>query len=723
MIYLLLRRSARTGENAAALLIVLAFLVLLTGITIAYLSRTTADRQMAHTSFNDAKAYELARSALDIIVGDFKQEIAAGSTSVAGSYPYTPTTNTNVVPQHSPQPAAGATPAIPNLIRRSVRSDAPPAPAVPSRASAVNSATGVSLNRRSVTFARWNSHYLVPKLNTSDDSTDPVFGSPDFAGPNYWAPDWVLVTTSGPKIFNIWDASVRDRANNNYVIGRYAYAVFNEAGLLDVNVAGFPSGSATTDVGRKGVLGFADLTALRMTPSSFVSSTAVNRIVGWRNYATAQPTGTFPNFTFSATAISNFATYYLQDRTRDFRTVAATVYSGRTDQAAMTRAELIKLRTDTGGSTNMLQYLGTFSRETNHSTWKDSPTVLGNRFPLSRFDAFATTPPGGAAAADIQKYFGLVYVPGTTGPPAHAEHWQYVGTSGTTLQSTIPSVSGTNQDPHLPSLLKYALPAGTSVSEILSIEASLVDERDTNDETTWVEFGDPAAPTKAFGLDRNASTEPDAPPRPASVAILNRAFRNVGELGYAYRNGSNSVDFCSAGSTDSALLDLFTYGTAPNRAGIINLNTQNAGVLAAIIQGGITDETSTAIVGQSDPASNKSKTAYNAAIAIITNTTNGTTVKPAIGRADVPRLVANAGTTIGASEEAKETVARTLAEVGQTRTWGLMIDVIAQSGRYPPTASTLSDFVVEGEKRYWLHVAIDRFTGEVIDQQLEEVFE
>jgi len=52
-----------------------------------------------------------------------------------------------------------------------------------------------------------------------------------------------------------------------------------------------------------------------------------------------------------------------------------------------------------------------------------------------------------------------------------------------------------------------------------------------------------------------------------------------------------------------------------------------------------------------------------------------------------------------------------------------MIDVIAQSGRYPPNASTLSDFVVEGEKRYWLHVAIDRFTGEVIDQQLEEVLE
>ncbi len=52
-----------------------------------------------------------------------------------------------------------------------------------------------------------------------------------------------------------------------------------------------------------------------------------------------------------------------------------------------------------------------------------------------------------------------------------------------------------------------------------------------------------------------------------------------------------------------------------------------------------------------------------------------------------------------------------------------MIDVIAQSGRYPANAESLANFVVEGEKRYWLHVAIDRFTGEVIDQQLEAVFE
>ena len=71
----------------------------------------------------------------------------------------------------------------------------------------------------------------------------------------------------------------------------------------------------------------------------------------------------------------------------------------------------------------------------------------------------------------------------------------------------------------------------------------------------------------------------------------------------------------------------------------------------------------------------------------------------------------------------REAVVRAVATMTQTRTWNLMIDVIAQSGRYPPNAASLAQFVVEGEKRYWLHIAIDRFTGEIIDQQLEAVYE
>jgi hypothetical protein len=68
--------SRHHSSKGAALMIVLAFVVLLTGLALAYFSRTTTDRQLAQSSFNDTTADLLARSALDIVVSDFKQEIA-----------------------------------------------------------------------------------------------------------------------------------------------------------------------------------------------------------------------------------------------------------------------------------------------------------------------------------------------------------------------------------------------------------------------------------------------------------------------------------------------------------------------------------------------------------------------------------------------------------------------------------------------------------------------
>jgi hypothetical protein len=64
-----------------------------------------------------------------------------------------------------------------------------------------------------------------------------------------------------------------------------------------------------------------------------------------------------------------------------------------------------------------------------------------------------------------------------------------------------------------------------------------------------------------------------------------------------------------------------------------------------------------------------------------------------------------------------------LAEPVHTRTRDLLIDLVAQTGHNPPNATGLSQFIVEGEKRYWLHIAIDRFDGTVVGQQLEEVRE
>src|SRR5947209_6010917 len=101
-------------NQGAALLIVLAFVVLLTGVGVAYLSRTTSDRQVAHGSFNQSKADQLAASAMDNIIGDLRQEILRGSATPAPSfgsgnnvyYVYTPTSTANMVPRRSGNLAA-----------------------------------------------------------------------------------------------------------------------------------------------------------------------------------------------------------------------------------------------------------------------------------------------------------------------------------------------------------------------------------------------------------------------------------------------------------------------------------------------------------------------------------------------------------------------------------------------------------------------------------------
>ena len=138
------------ASKGAALIIVLAFVVLVTVLAVTYFSRATTDRQLAQSSYNDTSADLLARSALDIVVGSLKQEIANSGTTV---------TQANIQPQRS-----GDDVSIPNLIRRSVRNDSIRPPGVSSLASAVSSGPvdPANVKRGEVTSTRWNRHYLVP---------------------------------------------------------------------------------------------------------------------------------------------------------------------------------------------------------------------------------------------------------------------------------------------------------------------------------------------------------------------------------------------------------------------------------------------------------------------------------------------------------------------------------------------------------------------------------
>lgn len=236
--------------------------------------------------------------------------------------------------------------------------------------------------------------------------------------------------------------------------------------------------------------------------------------------------------------------------------------------------------------------------------------------------------------------------------------------------------------------------------------------------------------------------------------MLNRPFRNVAELGYAFRDLPwKTLDFFSDKSADAGLLDIFTIndgpalfntggnfvgmGAVPNMvAGQLNLNTTQAADVQPVFAGAILDEINSTTV-------NPTGTGVTDAPVLASNLANAT--NPNVNVAAVPmqnkselitrvnpvtdvklvETILPPGSTDNQSVKARrEVVARAVSSVSQTRVWNVLIDVVAQSGHYKPNANNLqNDFVVEGEQHYWVHVAIDRFTGRVIDKTIETVNE
>jgi hypothetical protein len=171
------------------------------------------------------------------------------------------------------------------------------------------------------------------------------------------------------------------------------------------------------------------------------------------------------------------------------------------------------------------------------------------------------------------------------------------------------------------------------------------------------------------------------------------------------------------------VLDFFSYNpisSAYPRAGIVNLYTRNKPVIAAMLASAWKTEAASANPNPAaSPAGRISlPEATTAADAIVQETQRvlaGTSSWPVtqtdLTRAIAARLVAAGGSAVGSTAEEKQAITRALAEMGQTRTWNLMIDVIAQTGRYASDATNITQankFIVEGEKRYWLHIALGR---------------
>ena len=204
----------------------------------------------------------------------------------------------------------------------------------------------------------------------------------------------------------------------------------------------------------------------------------------------------------------------------------------------------------------------------------------------------------------------------------------------------------------------------------------------------------------------------------ARPILLNRPFRSVGELGYVFRDIPwKTLDFFSRRSGDLGLLDVFsiseTDGDLPLTAGKVNLNTRQAPVLAAALQNSFKQTSSQLTAVQ----------ANTIAAAIVAEST----ARPFAQKGDLVDRVLNAGGTDPLAGDslkvAREAAVRTLAEIGTTRTWNFMIDLVAQTGRFTAASKSGSDFMVQSEERVWIHVAIDRMTGEVLELRKEVVNE
>lgn len=222
----------------------------------------------------------------------------------------------------------------------------------------------------------------------------------------------------------------------------------------------------------------------------------------------------------------------------------------------------------------------------------------------------------------------------------------------------------------------------------------------------------------AHGIDLLASSTLDRP------ILLNRPFQTPGDLGYVHRDlPFKTLDVFSADSADAALLDLFSIREEPRiAADKISLNGRNVLVLAQVLEGTRVDEITSSGLTLANAQS------------IAQALTNRVATSPLVGTWELPDFLASSGyrsATSGrlAYQKAQaESVARRLATLADTRCWNLLVDIVAQAGKYSaaelakPTPDPAA-FLVEGERRYWLHLSIDRFTGEVVSQEWEPVLE
>lgn len=377
------RKSWQRGDRGAALVVVLVLLVLMLGVVLAFFSQSILQRQVAKSSASQTAVDLLAQGAANTLAGDLQNEIKAPARSLAQAVSgtslkiYRPLEGKYAVPGLSglgvTNPAnlisAGIGPKGMENVLKISRSGAGFYDGTSGviRASAAHT-TDASVNGRFISLERWNR----PLLMNTTSFTKPTPPA------EFTAPDWILVDREGKNPLTPTSGAT-DLTNTKAVVGRYAYVIYNEGGLLDANVTGYPaaatngkiSDSATQGIDQtkyKGSLSYADLTQIGLTDGQ------VEQLVGWRNKATLG--GGAPSVGFYQYAMKNQGGFLDAANTQ--------MSGGQTDKMFVGRQQLIDYfkKQLPGAQPQTLQYLTTFSRSLDQpSRWPLNPTLLGNYDP------------------------------------------------------------------------------------------------------------------------------------------------------------------------------------------------------------------------------------------------------------------------------------------------------------------------------------------------------
>lgn len=263
-----------------------------------------------------------------------------------------------------------------------------------------------------------------------------------------------------------------------------------------------------------------------------------------------------------------------------------------------------------------------------------------------------------------------------------------------------------------------------------------------NESSRGIFAGNPMC--RRYRLGSNGALAP-AESMAGRPVILNRPFRSVAELAFAFRGTPwRDIDFLHPASPDAALLDVFCLHEDPADeqraaddpgwrsprvvAGRVNLNSAPQEVVAALISGAARDQ------GNFIPPAEAATLAKEFVSRIRSQDAAG---GPLLSKAQlVSRPTATMGKPAGlvnmlsdrftkaedrSIKSRREALTRALADGTTVRSWCFTLDLVVQSGSLPPGAASLENFQAAAERRYWIHFAVDRIRAELLDVQRELV--